>query len=123
MCTTVVVIALAAEYTQNGVSVVTGTFSASGESSGPLPQPCPIARFSTTLPWCRRQTWIAGCMPARYQCRAACQIRSTAAGSTPEWSSSPTAVTASRSAGTRILSVGGHACFLRSVAARWCCNG
>jgi hypothetical protein len=36
MCTTVVVIALAAEYTQNGVSVPTGTRSASGGSSGPF---------------------------------------------------------------------------------------
>ena len=64
MCTTVVVIALAAEYTQNGVSVVTGTFSASGGSVGALPQPCPIARLSTTFPLCRRHTWMAGCMPA-----------------------------------------------------------
>ena len=50
MCTTVVLIALAAEYTQNGVSVVTGTFSASGGSAGPLPHPWPIARLSTTAP-------------------------------------------------------------------------
>jgi hypothetical protein len=28
--------------------------------------------------------WIAGCIPASYQCRAACQIRSTAALSIPE---------------------------------------
>ena len=38
----------------------------------------------------RTQTWIAGCMPAEYQWRVACQMRSIAAGSTPEWSSSPT---------------------------------
>ncbi|CKR82823.1 Uncharacterised protein [Mycobacterium tuberculosis] len=103
MCTTVAVIALAAEYTQNGVSVVTGIFSASASSVGALPQPCPIARLSTTRPWCRMHNWIAGCIPARYQWRAARQIRSTAAPSISEWSSSPVAVTASRSAGTRIL--------------------
>src|SRR5262245_5588902 len=103
MCTTVVVIALAAEYTQNGVSVVTATLWASGGSTGPLPQPWPIALLSTTLPSYRRHNWIAGCMPARYQCRTACQMRSTAAESISEWSSSATAVTASRSAGTRIL--------------------
>jgi hypothetical protein len=50
MWATVVVIALAAEYTQNGVSVRTGIFSASTGSAGPLPQPCPMARLSTTLP-------------------------------------------------------------------------
>ena len=50
MCTTVEVIALAAEYTQNGVPVVTGTFSASGGSSGPLPQPWPMARLRITRP-------------------------------------------------------------------------
>ena len=64
--------------------------------------------------------------PPGYQCRAACQIRSIDAASTPEWSSSPTAVTASRSAGTRIRPLGrlgGHAGFLCSVAARWCCSG
>ena len=50
MWTTVAVMPLAAEYTQNGVSVVTGIFSASGASVGALPQPCPIARLSTTRP-------------------------------------------------------------------------
>jgi hypothetical protein len=38
MCTTVVVIALAVEYTQYGVPTVTGIRSASGGSAGPLPQ-------------------------------------------------------------------------------------
>ena len=97
---------MAAEYTQNGVSVVTGIFSASGGSVGALPQPWPIARLSTTRPLRRMHSWIAGCMPAWYQCRAACQIRSTAALSISEWSSSPIAVTESRSAGTRILPSG-----------------
>ena len=106
MCTTVAVMPLAAEYTQNGVSVVTGIFSASGESVGALPQPWPIARLSTTRPCRRMQSWIAGCIPAWYQCRAACQMRSTAALSISEWSSAPIAVTASRSAGTRILPSG-----------------
>jgi hypothetical protein len=39
MCTTVVATALAAENAQIAVSVVTGIFSASGGSSGALPQP------------------------------------------------------------------------------------
>ena len=65
MCTTVAVMPLAAEYTQNGVSVVTGIFSASGGSVGALPQPWPIARLSTTSPVVpRMHNWIAGCMPA-----------------------------------------------------------
>jgi hypothetical protein len=71
-----------------------------------LPQPWPIARLSTTRPLYRKHNWIAGCRPASYQCRAACQIRSTPALSMSEWSSAPTAVTASKSAGTRILPSG-----------------
>ncbi|SKH41477.1 Uncharacterised protein [Mycobacteroides abscessus subsp. bolletii] len=100
--TTVVEMALAAEYTQNGVSVVTGIFSASPGSVGALPQPCPMARLRITLPLCRKHTWMAGCMPAWYQYRAACQMRSTAAGPMSEWSSSAISVTESRSAGTRM---------------------
>src|SRR5246127_5761647 len=83
MCTTVAVTPLADEYTQNGVSVLTGIFSASGGSVGALPQPCPIARLSTTLPLCRRHSWIAGCIPAAYQWQGGRQIPATAAGGDP----------------------------------------
>ncbi|GAQ38970.1 hypothetical protein MPS_4469 [Mycobacterium pseudoshottsii JCM 15466] len=76
--------ALAEEYVQNGVSVLTGIFSASGASLGALPQPWPIARLSTTRPLCLMHNWIAGCIPAWYQYRVACQIRSIAALSISE---------------------------------------
>ena len=104
MCTTVAAIALAEEYAQNGVSVCHRDFVGVGRVGGCVTPAVPdraIEDDPPVMPQAQLDRRVeTGLIPVP---RGIARCVRPPRRRSPEWSSSPTAVTASRSAGTRIL--------------------